>query len=131
MTPATRVLIVEDHPESAEMLTRRLVRRGFAVVTATNGMAALQCIQQQRPDVILMDVSLPVIDGLEITRRLKHDGATRGIPVIALTAHAMCSDRDRARAAGCDEFETKPVQFVQLLAKVDSLLADRSHGADA
>jgi two-component system, cell cycle response regulator DivK len=105
------------------MLTRRLVRRGFGVIAAGDGLAALAQVQREEPDLILMDLSLPEMDGLEATRRLKDSLATRHIPIIALTAHAMRSDLERAVRAGCDEFETKPVDFPKLLAKIRNLVS--------
>jgi CheY-like chemotaxis protein len=118
----TTILLVEDNPENADMLTRRLVRRGFGVVTAGDGRRAIEQAHRENPDLILMDLSLPEMDGLEATRRLKGDPAKRHIPVIALTAHAMRSDLERALGAGCDEFETKPVDLERLLAKIRALL---------
>jgi len=119
----TMILLVEDNPENADMLTRRLGRRGFGVTTVGDGLAALVQVQREEPDLILMDLSLPEMDGLEATRRLKADPARRHIPIIALTAHAMRSDMDRAFEAGCEGFETKPVDFDRLLTKIHALLA--------
>jgi CheY-like chemotaxis protein len=117
-----KVLLVEDHPENRDMLSRRLLRRGFEVVFAVDGAEAVSGAREQMPDVVLMDLSLPVIDGWEATRRIKADPATRAIPVIALTAHAMAGDREKALAAGCDDYDTKPVDFPRLLGKIDALL---------
>lgn len=122
MTAPRTLLLVEDNEMNRDMLTRRLQRAGFAVVTAADGAEALERAVADRPAVILMDLSLPVLDGWEATRRLKADAATRDIPVIALTAHAMDSDRERALAAGCDDFDTKPVELARLLAKIGKLL---------
>ena len=122
MNPAgSRILLAEDDPLSADMLSRRLTRSGYQVVVTANGLDALERARIDRPDLILMDVSLPVMDGWEATRRLKADPATAGIPVIALTAHATTFDRDASLAAGCDEFETKPVDMPRLLDKLARL----------
>lgn len=117
-----RILLVEDNDMNRDMLSRRLVRRGFEVLLAVDGEQALQMASAHRPDLVLMDMSLPVIDGWEATRRLKADPALRNTPVIALTAHAMEGDRDRAMRAGCDDFDTKPVDLERLLGKIDGLL---------
>ncbi len=119
---STRILLVEDNEVNAEMLTRRLVRRGFIVSVAADGRQAVDQATADSPDLILMDMSLPELDGWEATRHIKADPVTTAIPVIALTAHAMSSDRDRALAAGCEEFETKPIDFARLLAKMQALL---------
>ena len=110
------VLLVEDNEMNRDMLLRRLQRRGFEVLTALNGEQAIQMTQQHQPALVLMDMSLPVLDGWEATRRLKADPATKHIPVIALTAHALPAERDRALEAGCAAFETKPIDFPKLLA---------------
>ena len=110
-----KILLVEDNELNRDMLERRLRRHGMDVVLAIDGGAALVEAQRSHPDVILMDISLPVYDGLEVTRRLKADSGTRDIPVIALTAHAFTEDRDQALAAGCVGFQTKPVDFPRLL----------------
>ena len=115
------VLLVEDNEMNRDMLSRRLQRRGFEVLIALNGEEAIQMTQQHQPAVILMDMSLPVLDGWEATRRLKADPATKHIPVIALTAHALPAERDRALAAGCVAFETKPIDFPKLLAVMSSV----------
>ncbi len=104
------------------MLSRRLERRGFTVIIAADGGVGLELARSAAPDLILMDMSLPVVDGWEATRQLKADPATVKIPVIALTAHAMAEDRAKAMAAGCDDFDTKPVELVRLLAKIDAML---------
>ena len=121
----TRILLVEDDILNADMLGRRLVRAGFEVVVVVDGLQAVAQAAQERPDVILMDMSLPEIDGWEATRRLKGNLTTAAIPVIALTAHAMSSDRERSLEAGCQEFETKPIDFASLLAKITALLPPR------
>jgi CheY-like chemotaxis protein len=117
-----KILLAEDNDINAEMLTRRLTRRGFVVVLAADGLQAVALALAERPDLILMDMSLPEIDGWEATRRIKGDRATAGIPIVALTAHALVSDRERSLAAGCDEFETKPVDLNHLLEKITTLL---------
>jgi CheY-like chemotaxis protein len=117
-----KILLVEDNELNRDMLSRRLIRRGYDVVMAADGAEALTRAASERPDLILMDMSLPVIDGWEATRRLKADPALRAIPVIALTAHAMAGDRERALEAGCDEFDTKPIEFERLLSKMTRLL---------
>lgn len=119
-----RVLLVEDNEMNRDMLSRRLERRGYEVLVAVDGAEALQRAHADAPALILMDMSLPVIDGWEATRRLKADPATRRIPVIALTAHAMSGDREKALGAGCDDFDTKPVDLPRLLDKMSHLLGD-------
>ncbi|MFM2053472.1 MAG: hypothetical protein RL456_1509 [Pseudomonadota bacterium] len=119
------ILLVEDNPMNRDMLSRRLVKRGFDVVTAEDGLQGVDVASRDLPDLVLMDMSLPGIDGWEATRRLKAAESTRGIPVIALTAHAMADDRASALAAGCDDFDTKPVDFARLLDKMQALLAGR------
>src|SRR6266536_5407220 len=105
-----KVLLVEDNEMNRDMLSRRLIRRGFEVVVAVDGEQGVAAAAQEHPDIILMDMSLPVLDGWEATRRLKASEATRSIPVIALTAHAMSGDRDKALEAGCDDYDTKPIE---------------------
>lgn len=122
-----RVLLVEDNTINAEMLSRRLSKRGYAVTLAEDGLQALERAGSEKPDLILMDVSLPELDGLEATRRLKADPATAPIPVIVLTAHAMVSDRQKSFDAGCQEFETKPVDLARLLEKMERLLGAGAH----
>jgi two-component system, cell cycle response regulator DivK len=117
-----KILIVEDNEMNRDMLSRRLIRRGYTVVTAVDGEQGLVAAGSERPDLILMDMSLPVMDGWEATRRLKAEGATQAIPVIGLTAHAMTGDRDKAMAAGCDDYDTKPVELPRLLEKIEALL---------
>ena len=117
------VLIVEDNEPSRDALARRLERRGYSVVPAVDGVEAVSIARAARPDIILMDLGLPVIDGWEATARLKGGDDTRHIPIIVLSAHAMTSDREQALAAGGDDFDTKPVQFQRLLEKMGTLLA--------
>ena len=117
-----RILLVEDNEMNRDMLSRRLVKRGFDLSIAVDGAEGLAKARDEKPDLILMDMSLPVIDGWEATRTLKGEDETRSIPVVALTAHAMSGDRDKALAAGCDAYETKPVELPKLLATIESLL---------
>jgi CheY-like chemotaxis protein len=118
----TKVLLVEDNEMNRDMLSRRLIRRGFQVVFAMDGQHGIDLAHSERPDIILMDMSLPVIDGWEATRRLKADDATRSVPVIGLTAHAMSGDRKKAIEAGCDDYDTKPVELDRLIGKIERLL---------
>lgn len=118
----SRLLIVEDNEASRDGLARHLRRKGFEVLVAADGQQGLDAARTGAPDLVLMDMSLPVLDGWEATRQLKADERTRGIPVIALTAHAMAGDREKALAAGCDEYDTKPVEFARLLGKIQALL---------
>lgn len=122
----TKILLVEDNEMNRDMLGRRLQRRGYELVIAVDGAEGVATAQAQAPDIVLMDMSLPVMDGWEATRRLKADAATRSIPIIALTAHAMSGDRDKAIEAGCDDYDTKPVEFDRLLAKIEALLSPRT-----
>jgi CheY-like chemotaxis protein len=117
-----KILLVEDNEDNRDMLSRRLLRRGYEVAVAMDGEEAVEKAGAERPDAILMDISLPVIDGLEATRRIKGTAETRCIPVIALTAHAMSGDRERALAAGCDDYDSKPIDLPRLLSKIESLL---------
>jgi CheY-like chemotaxis protein len=117
-----KILLVEDNDMNRDMLSRRLARTGYEVVVAVNGQEGVDLAKSSRPDLILMDLSLPIIDGWEATRRIKADPATANIPVIALTAHAMVEERERAMAAGCDDFDIKPVDLPRLLEKVKALL---------
>jgi two-component system cell cycle response regulator DivK len=117
-----KVLLVEDNEMNRDMLSRRLVRRGFEVIFAVDGQQGVELAKSERPDIILMDMSLPVIDGWEATRRVKADEATRGVPVIGLTAHAMSGDREKAIEAGCDDYDTKPVELDRLIGKMEKLL---------
>ena len=117
-----KILLVEDNEMNRDMLSRRLERKGYAVMVAVDGQEGVTKARTETPDLILMDMSLPVLDGWEATRQLKADASTRGIPVIALTAHAMASDEQRAREAGCDDFDTKPIELPRLLQKIGALL---------
>jgi len=117
-----KILLVEDNEMNRDMLSRRLTRNGFEVVMAVDGGQGVAMAASEKPDLILMDMSLPVMDGWEATRRVKADAATSAIPVIALTAHALVEDRERATAAGCDDFDTKPVELPRLLEKINRLL---------
>ena len=117
-----RILIVEDNEMNRDALSRRLRRQGYEVLIATAGLEGLRLARQARPDLILMDLGMPDIDGWECTRRLKADEVTSAIPVIALTAHAMLGDRQRALDAGCDDFDTKPIDFAGLLERMQRLL---------
>ena len=117
-----KVLLVEDNEMNRDMLSRRLIRRGFEVLLAVDGEQGVATAQKELPDIILMDMSLPVLDGWEATRRIKSGDATRAIPVIALTAHAMAGDRDKAMEAGCDDYDTKPIELARLLEKIGRLI---------
>lgn len=117
-----KILLVEDNEMNRDMLSRRLVRRGFTVLIAVDGSIGIAKARGEAPDLILMDMSLPVIDGWEATRVLKADPTTAKIPIIALTAHAMAEDREKALAVGCDDFDTKPVELTRLLGKIDALI---------
>lgn len=122
-----RILIVEDNEMNRDMLSRRLERRGYQVLLAVDGAEGVAVTREQRPDLVLMDMSLPVMDGWTATRVLKDDEATRGIPVIGLTAHAMAGDREKCLEAGCDDYDTKPVEFARLVEKITVHL-ERSGG---
>lgn len=122
----SKILLVEDNEMNRDMLARRLQKRGYELIIAVDGQLAVEMTQKEKPDLVLMDMSLPILDGWEASRRLKGDPATAGIPIIALTAHAMAEDREKALAAGCNEFETKPVDLTSLLAKMEVLLAKPS-----
>ena len=124
-----KILLVEDNEMNRDMLSRRLQRKGYEVVLALDGQAGVEMSQTQAPDLVLMDMSLPVLDGWEATRRLKTNASTRHIPIIALTAHAMSSDREKALEAGCDDYDTKPVELPRLLAKIEALLRARENGS--
>ncbi len=117
-----RILLVEDNEMNRDMLSRRLERKGYAVTCAVDGQEGVAKARSERPDLILMDMSLPVLDGWQATLQLKTDAATRAIPVIALTAHAMAEDEKKAREAGCDDYDTKPVELERLLGKIEKLL---------
>lgn len=117
-----KILLVEDNEMNLDMLSRRLMRRGFEVSIAMDGMQGVEKANAEKPDLILMDMSLPVMDGWQATRQLKSSADTKHIPIIALTAHAIAGDREKCLAAGCDEYESKPVKFPSLLAKIDAIL---------
>ncbi len=117
-----KILLVEDNEMNRDMLSRRLQRRGYEVVLAVDGPSGVKMAKSESPDLILMDMSLPLLDGWEATRCLKADVATKRIPIIALTAHAMSGDRGKALEAGCDDYDTKPVELVRLLGKIEALL---------
>jgi CheY-like chemotaxis protein len=121
-----KILLIEDNEMNRDMLSRRLVRNGHEVSIAIDGQQGVDMALAQRPDLILMDMSLPVIDGWEATRRIKANDTTRKIPVIALTAHAMAGDREKAVEAGCDDYDTKPVEMTRLLGKISALLATKA-----
>ena len=118
-----KILLIEDNEMNRDMLSRRLRGKGYEVVLAVDGQSGAEMTQTQTPDLVLMDMSLPVLDGWEATRRLKADAATQHIPIIALTAHAMSSDRDKALEAGCDDYDTKPIELSRLLGKIEALLS--------
>jgi two-component system cell cycle response regulator DivK len=117
-----KILLVEDNEMNRDMLSRRLERKGFTVVMAVDGQQGVDMAHSENPELILMDMSLPIIDGWEATRRLKADESTKAIPIIALTAHAMSGDREKALEAGADEYDTKPVELPRLLGKIQALL---------
>jgi len=118
----TKILLVEDNEMNRDMLSRRLTRNGYEVSIAIDGQQGVDMALSERPDIVLMDMSLPIIDGWEATRRIKANDATRAIPVIALTAHAMAGDREKAMEVGCDDYDTKPVELARLLGKIAALL---------
>jgi two-component system cell cycle response regulator DivK len=120
----TKVLLVEDNEMNRDMLSRRLIRRGFDVVFAVNGKQGVDLARSEKPDIILMDMSVPIMDGWEATRCVKSDDATRSVPVIGLTAHAMSGDREKAIEAGCDDYDTKPVELDRLIGKIERLLGN-------
>jgi CheY-like chemotaxis protein len=117
-----KILLIEDNEMNLDMLSRRLERRGYNLVIAMDGGKGIDLAYEEMPDLILMDMSLPVVDGWEATRRLKADEATQHIPIIALTAHAIAGDRERCLAVGCDEYESKPIKFPRLLGKIEDML---------
>ena len=121
-----KILIVEDNEENRDSLSRRLQRRGFAVIIAEDGKAGVAMAQSEKPDLILMDMNMPEMDGWEATRQLKAAAETKDLPVIALTAHAMSGDRDRALEVGCADYHTKPVEFPKLLAQIETLLQNKT-----
>ena len=120
-----KILLVEDNEMNRDMLSRRLMRNGYEIVLAVDGASGVEMARTNTPDLVLMDMSLPVLDGWEATRRLKADAATQHIPIIALTAHAMSSDRGKALEAGCDDYDTKPIELPRLLGKIEALLSRR------
>jgi two-component system, cell cycle response regulator DivK len=122
-----KILLVEDNELNRDMLSRRLLRRGFEVELAEDGQQGLTMAESVTPDIILLDMSLPIIDGWEVARRLKAAPATKEIPIIALTAHAMTGDREKALAAGCNDYDTKPIDFGQLVSKIEALLGRESN----
>ena len=117
-----KLLLVEDNEMNRDMLSRRLIRRGYEVAIAVDGDQGLTMAQSEKPDLVLMDMSLPVIDGWEATRRIKSSEETRHLPVIGLTAHAMAGDREKALEAGCDDYDTKPIELERLIGKIEALL---------
>jgi two-component system cell cycle response regulator DivK len=120
-----KVLLVEDNEMNRDMLSRRLARQGFEVLMAADGEQGVQMAQTEKPDLILMDMSLPVLDGWGATRQIKAEARTQSIPIIALTAHAMAGDREKALQAGCDDYDTKPIELLRLLDKMDRLLNEK------
>ncbi len=125
-----RILIVEDNEMNLDMLTRRLEKRGHEIIAATDGATGVDTALKTSPELILMDMSLPVMDGWEATRRLKASSETQGIPIIALTAHAVAGDREKCLEAGANDYETKPVKFPQLLAKINAILGIQDEGGE-
>ena len=121
----TKILVVEDNEMNRDMLSRRLVRKKYEVLVAVDGRESVEMVRSEAPDVILMDMSLPVMDGWEATRQLKASPETQAIPIIALTAHAMSGDREKAMEAGCDDYDTKPIELPRLLGKIEALLGER------
>ena len=121
-----RILLVEDNEMNRDMLSRRLARKKYEVLVAVDGAEGLELAGSEGPDLILMDMSLPVMDGWEATRQLKASPETKAIPVIALTAHAMSGDREKAMEAGCDDYDTKPIELPRLLAKMEALLEEKA-----
>ncbi len=122
----SRILLVEDNAMNLDMLSRRLARKGYEVIAAPDGREGIAATHREQPDLILMDLGLPEINGLDATRSLKKDASTREIPIIALTAHAMQGDRELALAAGCDDYDTKPVDLARLMAKMEFFLKEKS-----
>jgi two-component system, cell cycle response regulator DivK len=118
----SKILLVEDNEMNRDMLSRRLERKGYQVVLAVDGPSGVEMVLKERPDLVLMDMSLPILDGWEATRRLKANPEAMGIPIIALTAHAMSGDREKALEAGCDDYDTKPIELPRLLGKMEALL---------
>ena len=126
----TKILLVEDHEELWDFLSRRLRRRGFEVVLAQDGQQALDQVRAESPDIVLLDMNLPVMDGWTVARTLRADPATRTLPLIALTAHAMAGDDNRAFAAGCNAYHPKPVDFARLLTQIDDELLRREEAEE-
>lgn len=122
----TKILLVEDNEMNRDMLSRRLQRKGFNVVMAFDGGQGVEMASTEKPDIILMDMSLPVLDGWAATQKIKSNPATASLPIIALTAHAMAGDEQKAREAGCDDYDTKPIEFQRLLGKIEALLNRRA-----
>ena len=118
-----KILVIEDNEMNRDMLTRRLERRGYDVIVSAEGEEGISKVQSDRPDLVLMDMDLPILDGWQATRRLKAAEETQAIPIIALTAHAMAGDREKALEAGCDDYDTKPVEFARLINKIEAQLA--------
>ncbi len=123
--PMPKILLVEDNEMNRDMLSRRLVRKKYEVLVAVDGRESVEIARSEAPDLILMDMSLPVMDGWEATRQLKASPETQAIPIIALTAHAMSGDREKAMEAGCDDYDTKPIELPRLLGKIEALLGER------
>ena len=121
----TKILIVEDNELNRDMLSRRLQRHGYEIIYAVDGEQGIKAANTESPDIILMDMSLPILDGWQATQKLKSDPKTKSIPVIALTAHAMLGDREKALQAGCDEYDTKPIDIVRLLEKIEKLIKNK------
>jgi CheY-like chemotaxis protein len=122
----TKILLVEDNELNRDMLSRRLQRRGFEVVNAVNGQEGLEMAHSEAPELILMDISLPIMDGWEAARKIKKSPKTRSTPIIALTAHAMVGDREKSLEAGCDDYDTKPIDFQRLLQKMKTLMEKKT-----
>jgi CheY-like chemotaxis protein len=120
-----RILVVEDNEENRDALTRRLQRRGFEVIGATDGKAGVEKAKSEKPDLVLMDMNMPELDGWEATKQIKTDPDTQGVPVIALTAHAMQGDRERALSVGCSDYHTKPVEFPKLISQIEAILQNK------
>jgi two-component system, cell cycle response regulator DivK len=120
-----KIVLVEDNEDNRDMLSRRLTRKGYEVLIAVNGEEAVELVKKEQPALVLMDISLPLMDGFEATRRLKSTDATKNIPIVALTAHAMSGDREKAIDAGCDDYDVKPVELTRLLSKIENLLKTR------
>jgi two-component system cell cycle response regulator DivK len=121
-----KILVVEDNEENRDSLSRRLQRRGFTVLTAEDGRVGVQVADAEIPDLVLMDMNMPEVDGWEATRQIKASPKLAGIPVIALTAHAMSGDRDRAIVAGCSDYHTKPIEFAKLIVQIEAILAEKA-----